>query len=213
MEEYNALEELRRPPTADLSPSFPPSPRIFPAHWRVEEIPDGRKARAFHGLAFYLFFGQGGGEGGREEGEERRRAGRGRGGGRKGGREEGWESSNADTAWACSNWMNVFVPVGGGRWEVEEGERIETESRCFVEAVQPWYEIRVTVWEGGREGGREGGQAVKYQETLRIQYKDLVCRTDSVKGWKMYWRGREGGREGGKEERGGREEVPEKSKG
>jgi hypothetical protein len=29
----------------------------------------------------------------------------------------------------------------------------------------------------------------------------------------MYWRGREGGREGGKEERGGREEVPEKSKG
>ncbi|TFJ81145.1 hypothetical protein NSK_007534 [Nannochloropsis salina CCMP1776] len=88
MEEYNALEELRRPPTADLSPSFPPSPRIFPAHWRVEEIPDGRKARAFHGLAFYLFFGQGGGRG-REGGRGGKTSGRAGKGGREEGREGG----------------------------------------------------------------------------------------------------------------------------
>jgi len=194
------------------------------------------KSRPFHGLAFYLFFGQGGrergvsnsvgdngvgvslGEEGRREGgrEERRESG-----------EEEWETSNADNPKACTNWMNVFVPVGRGGWVVEEGEEVECESRCYVGEAQPWYEMIVTVRkreergeerrgrEGNRTGrknggggrgkeGREGGREVKYRESVYVHYCDLVCRVDSVRGWRKFFASqgkeeREGGKGGGRE--------------
>jgi hypothetical protein len=166
---------------------------VFFSHWTIGETPEKGKSRPFHGLAFYLFFGQGGREGGREGGvgaslrEEGRREGR-----REGGEEEEWETSNADNPKACTNWTNVFVPVGRGGWVVEEGEEVGCESRCYVGEAQPWYELIVTVWKKrrggrkGRKGDREGGREVKYRESVYVYYHDLVCRVDSVRGWKKY---------------------------
>ena len=178
-------------------------------------MPEKGRSRPFHGLAFYLFFGQGGREGKVENGvgvslgSERRKEG-GRESRREGGEEE-WETSNADNPKACSNWMNVFVPVGRGGWVVEEGEEVECESKCYVAEAQPWYEFIVTVWRprrrggerreregeregkkdgeggGGREEEKEGEWEVKYQESVYVYYCDLVCRVDSVRGWKKFF--------------------------
>ena len=188
MEQYNALEELggggggggggesRR---SRRSSSSPPSylgrgrrttakpqgagggggqggsSRTFTSVWTIEATPGGQP-RPFHGLAFYLFFGQGG--------------------------ETEWQTSNADTPHPCTNWNNVFVPLGRGQWVVEVGDVIRCVSLCHVGEVAPWYELTVTVVSGGKE---------KYREAVRVDYHDLVCRVDSVRGWRKYFADKE----------------------
>lgn len=206
MERYDALEELRlgaadhRRCTSSSgsssgkgrgSPS-PLGPRVFPpSTWTVAAAAAADKGeeegeRPFHGLACYIAFGEDSCP--KLDAPFPRLA-----------------SSRAVDPYRCTNWCNVFLPVGGGAWRVRTGDRIVARARCHVHLAEPHYDVHVAVHRpcsynsgdgsgvggGGGGGGRSSGVwasegpaagcVVVYEEELCVRYRDLLGRVDTVR--------------------------------
>jgi len=90
-----------------------------------------------------------------------------------------WTSSNFSSSRYCNSWCNIFLPVNQGRLVCQEGDRMSCEVNCHVGQVQPWYDYYVKVVRG------EEGMVV-HEEDLHVAYSDLVCRFDSIRGWRQF---------------------------
>lgn len=133
MELYNALDILKGRNRKVYE---------FESKWAVAS------SRPFHGLAFYLCFGDS--------------------------LQEPWHTANVDLGHSSTNWCNVFLPLGKGKWVVEGGDEIRCKSRCHVGTLQPYYTYQVRVLRAG---------VVAYSETASIGYHDLIPRVDSLRNW------------------------------
>ncbi len=184
MERYDALEELRLGAAAQgATEGELEGPRRFPAStWTVVVEGEGggpgqeeeEAPRPFHGLACFIAFGDDPSPG-------------------LDAAFPALATSNADAAYACTNWCNAFFPVGRGAWVVRPGDRIVAEARCHVHLAEPHYDIRVAVHRrssveggGGRGSWREGGEKeeeeeVVDEEEVQVRYRDLLGRVDTAR--------------------------------
>lgn len=167
MEQYDALEELRRGAesgdSSDDGSRERLGPRRFPAStWAVAGDGAGDGERPFHGLACYIAFG--------DDAPAPDSAAR-------GGGFPHTATSNADDPYPCTNWCNAFFPVGRGAWRVRAGDRIEAAACCHVHLAEPFYDVRVAV----RRRGLRGQEEVVYEEEFRIRYRDLLGRVDTAR--------------------------------
>ena len=110
-------------------------PRHFECHWKI----NCEQPRPFHGFGFYLFYGDS------EEGP--------------------WQTSNASSEKASTNWSNPFIPVNGGQSVVENMDIIKCVTKCMVDQHEPSYVYTVTI-------ERMNVQILK--QTIEINYKDLI---------------------------------------
>eukprot|EP00462_Mataza_sp_D1_P004638 CAMPEP_0175102724 /NCGR_PEP_ID=MMETSP0086_2-20121207/8629_1 /TAXON_ID=136419 /ORGANISM="Unknown Unknown, Strain D1" /LENGTH=354 /DNA_ID=CAMNT_0016377633 /DNA_START=249 /DNA_END=1313 /DNA_ORIENTATION=- len=109
--------------------------RRFTCEWGIE----CESPRPFHGFGFYLVYSDD------DKGP--------------------WQTSDASTRHASTSWSNPFVPIQGGEFLVQNGDRVRCRVSCFVEQDEPSYEYHVTVT-------RQTEKVL--DETIRIGYNDLI---------------------------------------
>ena len=152
MERYNSLDVLN---TDDFQ-------KVFSFEWIICEKTIGR--RPFHGFAFFCFFQD-------NEGNEKSSGLCGKG------REDSLQDeglaaqtmktrSKGGTEECCTNWQNVFLPIGRGELLVGAEDVLSVTVTCNVLQMQPSYTFLVRL--------KEKGSKETTEETIEVHYSDLM---------------------------------------
>ena len=152
MERYNSLEVLK-------TDNFQ---KVFSFEWVFCDETIGR--RPFHGFAFFCFFQD-------NEGNEKSSGlcGDGKEDSLK---DEGVAAqamktrSKGGTEECCTNWQNVFLPIGRGELRVGAEDVLSVTVTCNVLDMQPSYTFFVRL--------KEKRSKKTTEETIEVQYSDLM---------------------------------------